>query len=143
MLVTGVQVNGYIFNIVSPTSTFSSSTNALSSSIPVVTSTISSEPKHNDDRGTIPTGAVVGVAIGAAILGVAVSCIIGWFILRRYRRNALHGPQKTELRSGESQPVFMSGPGPGRSEMATVEGAQELYGTQIPHELLGARSSQL
>ena len=135
MKVTGLQVNGYIFSTTSATS-------SLSSSTPVPTSTLNSEQNSKDGHGTISTGAVIGVAIGAAIIGVLASLIAAWFVLRRYRRKALEGPQ-SEVRYGEDQPVFVKGFDPMRNEMATVERAQELHGNRTAHELHGSYSSRL
>ena len=144
MKVTAVQVNGYIFESASSTSTPSSTlSNTLSGSISRATSTLSSELSQTDGNSTISTGTVVGVAVGAAILGIIASLAFGWFILRRYRRDAFVGSQNFELHRGEGQPVFMKGSNPARSEITTVEVAQELYGNQTAHELHGSYGSRL
>ena len=135
-----MHVNGYIFNSASATSTLPAT---LSSSTPGITSTISPETVQKEVNDTISTGAVVGIAVGAVVVGFVLSCIVSWFVLRRYRRKYFQHPQRSVWPSNHAQPVSMKSPDPARSEIQTVEMAQELSGHHNVQELSESHISRL
>lgn len=107
--IVGVQINGYIFASTSSTLTSSESLNTSS-----LAATNSAEVHSN----SLSSGAIAGIAIGAVAVGFAISGIIGFFLLRKYRMRA----QLSELS------VEPKTPNP-------IRGRYELAGEEIAHEL--------
>ncbi|TAQ87491.1 hypothetical protein B7494_g4192 [Chlorociboria aeruginascens] len=79
LTVTGVQINGYNFEV--PTSSTSSSTASISAS-----QTTTSIPAAAADSG-LSSGAIAGIAIGAAVLGLGACAAAVVFFIKAHKAN--------------------------------------------------------
>ena len=111
--VTAMQINGYVFG--------------------ASTSTSSSVPS-NKSAGVSP-GAIAGIAIGAAVFVIGVSCFMGCFLLHRYkgRTHSHRSTLDSYVQQSKAETPYNYVP----SEMGSAEIAQELSRNYDVHELHG------